>query len=74
MLDEARLSYMKIVASNQLDEFVIKSLMEQCAPIDIFGIGTRLVTGHVILHWTLYINYQWPEINQSLKYLRPYKK
>jgi len=46
MLDEAGLSYMKIVASNQLDEFVIKSLMEQGAPIDIFGIGTRLVTGH----------------------------
>jgi nicotinate phosphoribosyltransferase len=36
---------MKIVASNKLDEFVIKSLLEQNAPIDIFGVGTRLVTG-----------------------------
>lgn len=45
MLDEANLSYVKIVASNQLDEFVIKSLKEQGAPIDIFGIGTNLVTG-----------------------------
>lgn len=45
MMNEAGLEYMKIVASNQLDEFVIKSLMEQEAPIDIFGIGTRLVTG-----------------------------
>ena len=45
MLDEAGLSYLKIVASNQLDEFVIKSLIEQGAPIDIFGIGTKLVTG-----------------------------
>jgi nicotinate phosphoribosyltransferase len=45
MLDEAGLSYMKIVASNKLDEYVIKSLLEQNAPIDIFGVGTRLVTG-----------------------------
>lgn len=45
MLNEAGLSYMKIVASNQLDEFVIKSLLEQQAPVDIFGVGTRLVTG-----------------------------
>ncbi|QEC69197.1 nicotinate phosphoribosyltransferase [Panacibacter ginsenosidivorans] len=44
-LDEAGLHYMKIVASNQLDEYVIKSLTEQGAQIDIFGVGTRLVTG-----------------------------
>jgi nicotinate phosphoribosyltransferase len=46
MLDEAGLSYMKIIASNQLDEYVIRSLVEQNAPIDIFGVGTKLVTGH----------------------------
>jgi nicotinate phosphoribosyltransferase len=46
MLDDAGLSYMKIVASNQLDELVIKSLLEQDAPVDIFGVGTKLVTGH----------------------------
>ena len=45
ILDKADLSYVKIVASNQLDEFVIKSLEEQHAPIDVFGVGTRLVTG-----------------------------
>jgi len=45
MLDENALEYVKIVASNQLDEFVIKSLDEQNAPIDIFGVGTNLVTG-----------------------------
>jgi nicotinate phosphoribosyltransferase len=45
MLDEAGLSYVKIAASNQLDEYVIKSLLEQEAPIDIFGVGTNLITG-----------------------------
>ena len=45
LLDDADLKYVKIVASNQLDEYVIKSLNEQNAPIDIFGVGTNLVTG-----------------------------
>ncbi len=45
MLDEAGLNDVKIAASNQLDEYVIKSLLEQAAPIDIFGVGTSLVTG-----------------------------
>jgi nicotinate phosphoribosyltransferase len=44
MLDRAGLQEVQIVASNQLDEHVIKSLNEQSAPIDIFGVGTRLVT------------------------------
>jgi nicotinate phosphoribosyltransferase len=44
-LDEAGLDYVKIAASNQLDEYVIKSLMEQDAPIDLFGVGTSLVIG-----------------------------
>lgn len=45
LLDSEQLSYVKIVASNQLDEFVIKSLKEQGAPIDVYGVGTNLVTG-----------------------------
>jgi len=45
-LDNEGLSYVKIAVSNQLDEFIIKSLLEQQAPIDVFGVGTSLVTGH----------------------------
>ncbi|MDP2888392.1 MAG: nicotinate phosphoribosyltransferase [Bacteroidota bacterium] len=45
MLDQAGLPNVKIAVSNQLDEYVIKSLLEQEAPIDIFGVGTSLVTG-----------------------------
>jgi nicotinate phosphoribosyltransferase len=45
MLDEAGLDYVKIAASNQLDENVIKSLLEQGARIDVFGVGTNLVIG-----------------------------
>ncbi len=45
MLDAAGLDYVKIAASNQLDEYVIRSLLEQKAPIDLYGVGTSLVTG-----------------------------
>lgn len=46
MLDEAGFENVEIAASNQLDEYVIKSLVDQEAPIDVFGVGTRLVTGN----------------------------
>ncbi len=45
MLDYEGLEDVKIVVSNQLDEYVIKSLQEQKAPIDIFGVGTSMITG-----------------------------
>lgn len=45
MLDQAGFENVKIAASNQLDERVIASLRSQGAPIDTFGVGTRLVTG-----------------------------
>lgn len=45
MLDDAGFNYVKIVVSNQLDEYVIQSLNNQSAPIDVFGVGTSLVTG-----------------------------
>jgi len=44
MLDDAGLKEVKIVASNSLDEFIIKDLIEQGAKIDSFGVGERLVT------------------------------
>ena len=44
MLDEAGLHNCKIVASNSLDEFLIRDLMLQGSKIDIFGVGERLVT------------------------------
>jgi nicotinate phosphoribosyltransferase len=46
MLDNAGLKTVKIIASNQLNEHVIKTLLQdQDAAIDAFGIGTELVTG-----------------------------
>src|SRR5690554_1457727 len=46
MLDQAGLHYVKIAASNKLNEFVIRSLELQNAPVDIYGVGTNLVTGY----------------------------
>jgi len=45
MLDESGLEEVKIVASNQLDETIIQSLLSEGAPIDVFGVGTSIATG-----------------------------
>lgn len=44
MFDAAGLDYIKIVASNSLDEFIIRDLIMQGAAVDSFGVGERLVT------------------------------
>lgn len=46
LLDEAGLHDTKIVASNDLDENIISSLRSQDAKIDVWGIGTKLVTAY----------------------------
>jgi len=44
LLDNAGLNDCKIVASNSLDEFIIKDLLSQGASVDTFGVGERLIT------------------------------
>lgn len=43
-LHEAGLSYVKIFASGNLDEFKIKELLDKGAQIDSFGVGTNMGT------------------------------
>ena len=45
ILDADGLNYVQIIASHDLDEFTIDYLLEEGAPIDGFGVGTRLATG-----------------------------
>lgn len=44
MLDEAGLTQCKIVASNALDEYLIRDLLVQGAKLDSFGVGERMIT------------------------------
>ena len=44
MLDAAGYSDCKIVASNSLDEYIIRDLVMQGAQVDSFGVGERLIT------------------------------
>lgn len=44
MLDDAGLYDCKIVASNSLDENIIRDIIHQGAKIDSFGVGERLIT------------------------------
>jgi len=44
MLDEAGFTDCRIVASNSLDEIIIRDLLSQGAAVDVFGVGERLIT------------------------------
>ena len=44
ILDEAGLDYVRIVASGGIDEYEIDRLVREGAPIDIFGVGTKVTT------------------------------
>lgn len=44
LLDEAGFQEAKIIVSNSLDEYTIRSLIEQGAAIDGFGVGERMIT------------------------------
>lgn len=44
MLDEAGLTDCKIIASNSLDENIIRDILHQGATVDAFGVGERLIT------------------------------
>lgn len=44
MLDDAGLTECKIVASNSLDEYLIRDLLRQGAKLDSFGVGERMIT------------------------------
>jgi nicotinate phosphoribosyltransferase len=44
-LDAAGLKDAYIVVSNELDEEIIETLMSEGAPVDVWGVGTHLVTG-----------------------------
>lgn len=45
ILDEGGFPDAAVVASNELDEHLISSLKDQGAAIDMWGVGTKLVTG-----------------------------
>ncbi len=44
MLDEAQLQDCQIIVSNSVDEYLMQSLMNQQACIDVFAVGERLIT------------------------------
>lgn len=45
LLDELGATDTRIVVSGDLDEYLIEDLVERRAPIDSFGVGTKVVTG-----------------------------
>ena len=46
LLDKNGFEDVKIIASNDIDEFILSSLKQQKSKVTVWGIGTRLVTGY----------------------------
>lgn len=44
MLDEAGFPDAKILASNEIDEYVIESILSEGGKVDMYGVGTKLAT------------------------------
>jgi nicotinate phosphoribosyltransferase len=45
LFDQENLPYVKIVASNELDEYIISDIIAQGGKVDVWGVGTNLATG-----------------------------
>ena len=46
LLDKSGFANTKIIAGNDLDEYIIESLIDQQASIDVWSVGTKLVTSY----------------------------
>lgn len=44
LLDKAGLKEATVIVSNELDEYVISELKKNNSPIDVYGVGTKLIT------------------------------
>jgi nicotinate phosphoribosyltransferase len=47
LLDQREATEVKITVTGDLDEFTIAALLANDAPVDTFGVGTKLVTGYM---------------------------
>ncbi len=46
MLDEAGLEDVGIMLTNDLDEALVQSILDEGAPVDVWGVGTKLATAY----------------------------
>ena len=72
LLDELGAHATRIVVSGDLDEYRMQELIEAGAPIDVFGVGTSLVTGSGAP--TAGLTYKLVAIDDSNGVLRPVAK